>query len=82
MKLSSRLWAGVDTSRRTGTLTFYDDGKLIKTVPVSHEASFTLPPLSPGTHIFTVAYSGDDSFEPAVSKPVVHTVGPTKRRAK
>ncbi|MDE1163528.1 MAG: Ig-like domain repeat protein [Acidobacteriaceae bacterium] len=56
----------------TGTITFYEDGTALATVPVTFlastlSASYTVTGFASGTHTFYAAYSGDTNNGPASS---------------
>jgi Bacterial Ig-like domain (group 3)/MBG domain (YGX type) len=47
----------------TGSVTFFDNGTALQTVPLSGGVASTNPTLSPGTtHVLTASYSGDTNF--------------------
>lgn len=66
-----------ETATPTGTITFLDGSKSIgSSVLTGGTASLTSPSLAPGTHHITASYSGDLTFSPTTSQPVVETVAP------
>ena len=61
----------------SGTVTFTESGKLLATVPIVDGAAFLpVPSLTPGTHTYTAAYSGDPVYAPLTSVPASVAVGP------
>ncbi len=75
---SGILSAYVDPVAATGSVTFTDaQTGLLATVPVLDGTAFlAVADLTPGTHTYTAAYSGDAVFAPASSPPAVLTVAP------
>jgi hypothetical protein len=66
--LTATLSSTVTSPTPSGTVTFYDNGVALSTVPVSgNTATFTTATLSTGNHVITAAYSGDRNFSPATS---------------
>lgn len=56
----------------TGKVNFYDNGTLIAAQPVDGgTANFTPPNLSVGSHVVTISYTGDASFNPQALGPQV-----------
>ncbi len=63
-----------------GTVSFYDGGTLLGTVPVSNGvASLNVGVLSPGTYTFSAFFSGGRTFLGSASELVVSTDGPMVR---
>ena len=60
-----------------GTVSFYDGGTLLGTVPVSNGvATLNVGTLSPGSHSFSAVFSGGGTFSASESSLVVSTDGP------
>ncbi len=60
----------------TGTVTFFDAGKILAVEPVGADgrASFA-PSLAVGGHNIAAVYNGDANYQPAVSSPATVAVG-------
>jgi hypothetical protein len=69
--------ATVSPAAATGTVTFFDNGNQIGSMPLSGgTASINYAGLSTSTHTnITAHYSGDASFNPSTSSPLTFTVG-------
>jgi Bacterial Ig-like domain (group 3) len=64
----------------SGTVTFFDNGVPIATLPLNTKtsppmAAFTTSTLSPGSHSITATFSGGGGCPPATSDPVTQVVG-------
>jgi hypothetical protein len=63
------------TPAPTGNVSFYDNGSVIGTAPITQgSAKLSLSTLSAGDHQITAAYPGDSNYEQANSKTLVQTV--------
>jgi hypothetical protein len=62
----------------TGTVTLYDNGVALVTVPLGATgvALYTANPLNVGVNVMTASYSGDSHYAAGVSAPVTLTVTP------
>jgi hypothetical protein len=70
--LTATLSATVGSQTPSGTVSFYDNGTLLQTTPVSQgTATFMLTSLPVGSNVITAAYSGDASFNSATSSASV-----------
>jgi hypothetical protein len=64
------------SATETGSVTFYDQGTALATVPLTGEtASFTISTLGLGGQSLSAAYSGDSNFVASSSSTVAATVG-------
>jgi hypothetical protein len=62
-------------STPTGQVRFLEGGSVLATAPLSAgQASFTTSTLSGGSHIITVAYSGDTIYKPSSLAPLTQIV--------
>jgi hypothetical protein len=67
---------GSDSYTFSGNVTFYDNGKVLATVPVATNTASTTKTLSGGVaHSITATYSGDSNWNTSTSTPV--SVTPT-----
>ena len=72
--------ANVEPNSSTGTVTFFDGGAPISgELPlVGGSASLSIASLAVGTHSITAQYSGDATFNSAISTPLQETVNSPK----
>jgi uncharacterized protein (TIGR03437 family) len=67
--------ATVSPSGATGTVALLDGGKTYLTTSLSRgQATFSTNALSVGSHLFTVAYSGDGNYDSSTSSVLAQTV--------
>lgn len=76
--LTATLTPSLNTAGPTGTISFYNNGTLIESLPVSGTtATLSLSTLPVGTNAITATYSGDSNFNAATASTAVNvTVTP------
>lgn len=76
--ITAQLASPVFTSVPSGTISLMEGGTVLQTTAIfgAGETPFTASNLTAGTHVLTIAYSGDAEFQPGTSASFSVTVNP------